>query len=210
MSAFRTPFRLFLYFGCDEHCAHVRRHGTRKHAPTARSALWKRRYTYEPARATYMRTDRACLSSYPQVVVEGGGHTICGTWGRRGARRGCGWGSGAGTIADHSCGDATLKALEHRCIYATFGAKHYHTSHPFHSGGPFTKFTSLATCPVAHLPLPVRGPRAKAWCLLIHAEASLSLSLPVRCAPRPGPGRYYFPPHTSPCKLSMLELNNIL
>ena len=50
-------------------------------------------------------------------------------------------------IADHGCGDATLKAVEPRCVYATFGAKHYHTSHPFHSGGPFTKFTSLATSP---------------------------------------------------------------
>ena len=51
-------------------------------------------------------------------------------------------------IADHGCGDATLKALEPRCVYATFGAKHYHTSHPFHSGGPLPS-TSTASSPTA-------------------------------------------------------------
>ena len=96
MSAFRTPFTLFLYFGCDEHCAHVRRHGTRKHAPTARSALWKRPYTYEPARATYMRTDRACLSSYPQVVVEGGGTPFVGLGAGGGRGEGAAGGAAGG------------------------------------------------------------------------------------------------------------------
>ena len=123
MNAFRTPFTLHLYFGAMNHCTHVRRHGARKHAPTARSARQTRPHTYEPARATYMRTDRACLSSYPQVVVEGAHHL----WGL-----GAGGGRGGGTIADHGCGDATLKALEPRCVYATFGAQYYHTSHPFH------------------------------------------------------------------------------
>ena len=89
-------------------------------------------------------------------------------------------------IADHGCGDATLKALEPWCVYATFGAKHYHTSHPFHSGGPFTKFTSLATSPCG--PPSPAGQGAKRESLVPpHTRGSVSLPLsadPLRPPPR--------------------------
>jgi hypothetical protein len=102
MNAFRTPFTLHLYFGAMNHCTHVRRHGARKHAPTARSARQTRPHTYEPARATYMRTDRACLSSYPQVVVEGAHHL----WGL-----GAGGGRGGGAAGGAAGGRSRIMAV---------------------------------------------------------------------------------------------------
>jgi hypothetical protein len=61
---------------------------------------WTRPSTFEPARATlYMRSDRAGLSSYSAGGRGAEATPFVGAWGRGGARRGCGSGSGGGTIA---------------------------------------------------------------------------------------------------------------
>jgi hypothetical protein len=119
-------------------CAHVTvRHSARKHVPTARSANLDPA-VYEPARATlYMCTDRACLSSYPQVVVEGGAHHL---WGLGdGGGRGGGPAGGAAGKGSRACVSwlwgRDAQGSGTRCVLATFGMKHDCGRRKCHSRG---------------------------------------------------------------------------